>query len=264
MRISTWLYLAEQTLCSLCLLLSLGLCANLPRRAPLRLLGTAFCTALITWCAAQWHHPWLRLAVLAPTVALSPLLAWPGIPKRLRLRVALLAGLLSLWLTGTLRLLSPLLAAFGLLVGCAAVTLLPCLGPQATDLPRCTTIEIRHGGAKLSLTALIDSGNLLRDVITGLPVVMISQRAAARLIPLPKEGQLTPGMRLMTVRTVSGTAMMAIFRPDRVSLLVNGTWRPVRTLIGLSPDGYDGFQALVPATLMATDALTEHVLTQGG
>ena len=49
---------------------------------------------------------------------------------------------------------------------------------------------------------------------------------------------------------------MTIFRPGSVHLSGGGPWREVRAVIGLSPDGYEGFQALVPATLLEDPFLT--------
>ena len=127
--------------------------------------------------------------------------------------------------------------------------------PKAAQIPSLATVDIRHGPHHLTLTALIDSGNLLRDQVTGLPVIVISRRAAQRLVQLPQTGTLTYPFRLLTVRTISGTAMMTVFHPDSVCLLLSGGWTRVDTLLGVSPDGYDGFQALVPACLMTTGDL---------
>ena len=115
------------------------------------------------------------------------------------------------------------------------------------------------GGHRLTLTALIDSGNLLRDPVTGLPVIVISRRAASRLTVLPQPGRLTPGMRLLSVRTVAGTALMAVFRPSAVFIEEKGVWRAVNAIVGLSPDGYEGFQALVPASLIPPVAAAAQV-----
>ena len=90
-------------------------------------------------------------------------------------------------------------------------------------------------------------------LVTGLPVIVISKRAAERLVQLPPEGKLTYPFRLLHVRTVSGTSMMTIFHPDSVCVKTPEGWQRVETLLGVSPEGYDGFQALVPASLMASD-----------
>ncbi|MBQ8201889.1 MAG: sigma-E processing peptidase SpoIIGA [Clostridia bacterium] len=267
MRISIWLYLLEQICCSLCLLLALGVSAGLTRRSPFRLFFTALLTSMLSLSAQQFPSPWIRLVLLLPVMLIAPLLAWPGAPRRLRGRMTALSAMLSLWLTGLMRLLSSFTVpgALLLLSGCAALSAAPVAISRTADVPRCATVALRHGNARLTLTALIDSGNLLRDVITGLPVIVISRRAAARLVTLPKSGELLPGMRFIPVRTISGTAMMTIFRPDSVCILKGRSPQPVRALIGLSPDAYDGFQALVPSCLIAHHAFSdEKVISQGG
>ena len=45
--------------------------------------------------------------------------------------------------------------------------------------------------------------------------------------------------------------MMRILRPDQVRIQTDGAWQDAQALIGLSPDGYEGFQALVPACLLS-------------
>ncbi len=276
MRISVWLYLFWQAFASLCLLLALGVAADLPRRTPLRLVLTALLCGGTAVFAAYSPFPWLRAALLLPVVCLSPLLAFPGIPRRLRGRLAGLSLMLSLMLTGFMRLISPLFLPAAAVLPAAAA--LPAMGlgltaalrlrPDRAPLPQCITVEIRHAGARLTLTALVDSGNLLTDVITGLPVVLISRRAAQKLLPVPPDGTLSPGMRLMPIRTVSGTSVMTIFRPDGLRILTGRFWRPARAIIGLSPDGYEGFQALVPAALVRLSPFaspgTTLISSQGG
>lgn len=265
MQTSGWLYLIEQTACCACLLLTVGICAGLTRRSPVRLLLTSVAAACLT-LAAQPASIWVRILMLGMLSTAAPLLAWPGVPRRLRLRMAVLAGLLSLWVTGLLRFIAPLAlpSLLTVLLGCAALSAMPLTITRAGSVPLCATVEIRSGSQRLTLTALIDSGNLLRDVITGLPIIVISRRAAERLILLPPDGSLLPGMRLMTVRTISGTAMMTIFRTDSVRILQGSVWQDAHALIGLSPDGYDGFQALVPASLMQPAAAPARMISQGG
>ena len=100
----------------------------------------------------------------------------------------------------------------------------------------------------------MDSGNLLRDPVTGLPVIVMSRKAASQLVPLPEEDNLPPGMRLISVRTVAGPSLMAVFRPEQVRVLLPGGWRSARAIVGLSPDGYEGFQALLPASLLPDES----------
>lgn len=267
MRVSGWLYLLFQTLCSACLLSSIGYSAGLRCRPVWRTLLLAPMLSAVT-LAAQSLPPPGRMLLLLPVAALSPLLAYPEAPRRLQPRMALLGVGLSLWLTGVLRFLAPLAlpGAILLMLGCAALALPPGISARTGDAPRCTGVLLRIGARQTTLTALVDSGNLLRDAVTGLPVIVISRCAAAKLLPLPPTGALSPGMRLMNVRTISGTALMTILRPDCVRVLSGGQWQDVQALIGLSPDGYEGFQALMPSCLIqgAPAALPRRSISQGG
>ena len=258
MRVSGWLYLTQQLLSSLSLLLALGQATGLGNRSWLRLALTALLTALGSFAAAWSGVPWLRALLLTPLLLAAPIAAWPGIPRSLRLHLVLTHALLGLALTGWARLLQSL-GFWQILIVPLSCLLLCVVTPalRRTDHPRCVTVEIRHNAHRLTLTALIDSGNLLRDPITSLPVIVISRRAAARLTLLPPPGRLIPGMRLISVRTVAGTTLMAVFRPSAVFLEARGVWRAVNAVIGLSPDGYDGFQALVPASLIPPLAAAE-------
>lgn len=250
MRVSAWLYLMEQTLVSACLLRAIGLSAGLQRASPWRLALLSGMLAALTM-ASLGLPPVLRL-LFAPLTALAPLAAWPGAPRRLRLRMALTAAALPLTLTGLMRLMAPtrLPGLLLLAAGCGGV-MLAARSAAGAAVPRCTTVELCLGARRTTLTALVDTGNLLRDGVTGLPVIVISRRAASRLMALPEGTTLRPGMRLMSVRTISGRTLMTILRPDAVRLKEGGRWREAHALIGLSPDGYEGFQALVPACLVS-------------
>lgn len=251
MRVSGWLYLTQQTACCLCLLWTLGRAAGLRRGRPWRMLTAALLNGLCCLLAAWADTPWLRVLTPLPLLLLTPRAVWPGLPRRVRLHMALSAGALGLTLAGWMRLTLTFGAGRTLLVplSCGLLCALTPLLQRAAP-PACVTVEIRRDSRRLTLTALIDSGNLLRDMVTGLPVIVISRRAAARLTPLPQPGKLLPGMRLMSVRTVGGTTLMAIFRPSAVYVEQRGTWRAVNAVIGLCPDGYEGFQALVPSSLV--------------
>ncbi|MBQ3158042.1 MAG: sigma-E processing peptidase SpoIIGA [Clostridia bacterium] len=251
MRVSIWLYILEQTGLTLCLLLTAGLSAGLRQKSPLRLLLISAAVGCL--CAAlTGAAPLLRASALLACAVCAPLLAWPSAPKRIRPRLIAAGCFLSLGTTGLLRLLTsfPLLPAVMVLLCCLALRAAPMLLLRPEETPRLATVDVRHGQHHLTLTALIDSGNLLRDTVTGLPVIVISKRAAERLVQLPPEGRLTYPFRLLTVRTISGTSLMTVFHPDSVCLLCPEGWVRVETLLGVSPEGYDGFQALVPASLM--------------
>lgn len=251
LRVNIWLYILEQTSLTCCLLLAIGLSAGLRRKSPARLCASSLGVACLS-AAMVNAPPILRAAALLTCAVSAPLLSWPGAPKRIWGRMIAAGCFLSLGMAGVMRFLQPFgwPAALLVMLCCLMLRAVPMLIPKPEETPRLATVDIRHGAHHLTLTALIDSGNLLRDGVTGLPVIVISRRAAMRLVQLPQEGKLTYPFRLLTVRTVSGTSMMTVFHPDSVCLLLPEGWTRVETLLGVSPEGYDGFQALVPASLM--------------
>ncbi len=88
-------------------------------------------------------------------------------------------------------------------------------------------VTIHYGGQCVSLTALVDTGNTLRDPVSGRPVLVVEGAVAARLLPLSRE-QLespvetlatmkVPGLRLIPYRAVGQSAGLLLgLRPDAV------------------------------------------------
>ena len=250
MPLSPWLYLFHQALSSLSLLVSLGLCLGLRRGHAFRA-GAAALVCAAASLAALRAPVVIRALLLAGVTLLSPIAAWPGIPPSRRMSAALCTLTLTLLMAGCARLLASLSLGRTPLV-LAHAALLPALvrfapGQQPTA---CVTVEIIHTSRRVTLTALVDSGNLLRDPITRLPVIVISRKAASRLMTNPDE--FSQGMRLISVRTVAGSTLMPIFRPHSLRIRLPGGWRETDAIIGLSPEGYSGFQALVPACVLSS------------
>ena len=110
------------------------------------------------------------------------------------------------------------------------------LGRGRADVGR-STRELRFllGERSLSLRALNDSGNLLRDPFSGSRVIVLSAGEAAALFPekaaeLLRRGgdpqQLLPELKalcaaplwLLPAKTAGQSALLLIFRPDKVFL----------------------------------------------
>ena len=181
---------------------------------------------------------------------LVPFAALGNLPRMRRVRAAGAYLLLNLLLEGCLRVLysAGLPALPAVLLASAVTLLLPGLGRRMRPLP-VTRVEVRWRGRSVCLSALVDSGNLLRDGITGLPVVVCSQQALSPLLPRMYPGMLPEGFRYLSVRTAAGGAD-ALLPPGRCAACWgNGGWIPVEAVVGLTVDGYSGFQALVPAAL---------------
>lgn len=120
-------------------------------------------------------------------------------------------------------------------------------------------LEIRYRDNVLRLTALRDTGNTLRDPITGEPVLVIGSDAAMRLTgltadqlrsPLETLGkQVLPGLRLIPYRAVGQPGGMLLgLRLGDVRL----GGRKASALVAFAPEkigGSDGYQALTGGVL---------------
>ncbi len=138
-------------------------------------------------------------------------------------------------------------------------------GTGGMDVRRKTVaVEITHLGRSLTLKGLVDTGNLLRDPISGKPVIIIPATEASMFFDgdcADIISALTPdntpdsyaglagggaAFRLIPCRTATdGGGMIIAFKPDR--LLVDGSAQD-KYLVGISPAAIetgDGSRAIV-------------------
>ena len=119
-------------------------------------------------------------------------------------------------------------------------------------------VELRYGERKWNLTALRDSGNLLRDPITGEQVLIAGADVGEQLLGLtahqlarPTETLLAgkaPGMRLIPYKTIgqSGAMLLAMrLRDVRI-----GSWKG-NAMVAFAPEqlGGDTYQMLIGGML---------------
>lgn len=103
-------------------------------------------------------------------------------------------------------------------------------------------VELFYSGKRVYLTALQDTGNTLRDPITGRPVLVVGADVAQRLTGLtveqlrkPVESVGTiPGLRLIPYRAVGqeGGLLLAL----KLQQVKIGTWRG-SSLVAFAPEG---------------------------
>ena len=121
-------------------------------------------------------------------------------------------------------------------------------------------VELRVGERHIILPAMVDTGNLLRDPVTGLPVLVIPLRAARTLYPAledPSQLEKLPlGFRLLNVRTAAGAALLPMFHPDLCRIYVNGKACDAELLVAVAGREYGGAQALVPLSAIPFGALS--------
>lgn len=117
--------------------------------------------------------------------------------------------------------------------------------------------ELQYGQNRVRVVALRDTGNGLRDPVTGEPVLVVSAGVAWRLTGLSREqlrcplqtmaaGQI-PGLRLIPYRSVGNSGGMLLALP--MTVCVSG--RSKRVLTAFAPDGIGEeqmYQALTGGT----------------
>ena len=104
----------------------------------------------------------------------------------------------------------------------------------------------------VALDGIVDSGNLLRDPVTALPVVVVSFQAVQAHLPggmmLNRLDTLPRGYRLISVHTATGTALLMCFRPRALYIRRGRVWHAADAVIAVS-DMLEGTRALLPATM---------------
>ena len=176
MSVSVEIFVGVQAVSGFCLLVALSHLTARGRppygRLGLCALGAAGMTLLLL-CFGNPSAAGLGAVMMN---LLVPFAALGNLPRMRRVRAAGAYLLLNLLLEGCLRVLysAGLPALPAVLLASAVTLLLPGLGQRMRPLP-VTRVEVRWRGRSVCLSALVDSGNLLRDGITGLPVVVCSQ-----------------------------------------------------------------------------------------
>ena len=144
--------------------------------------------------------------------------------------------------------LLPLLLEGGLMVGLCQLAFGGQIGGREY-----VPVTLWYGDRELHLTALRDTGNSLRDPLTGRPVVVISRASAEKLTGLTG-AQLSdpaallcsgvlPGLRLIPCSTVGGSNLLPALRPSRMEI----RGEPSDALIAFAREGLgegQGYQAL--------------------
>jgi len=173
--------------------------------------------------------------------------------KRSALRRGVLFCLLSMALGGTVLFLGGG-GATGLAGGVAGIALLCYFGFRGSVGKNYVPVFLRYGRKNLQLTALRDTGNTLRDPITGCSVLVIGADAAAELTGLTQQqlrdpvatlqAASLPGLRLIPFRSVGNPGGMLLgLRLEEVRI---GHQQGSR-LVAFSPEKLSGsgeYQAL--------------------
>ncbi len=124
---------------------------------------------------------------------------------------------------------------------------------------RDAAVAVRLNGREISFRGLVDSGNLLREPLSGCPVIIVSYEVFEGEIPeeircfkgLNSEsaGEIKLKIRLIPQKTVGGSGLLFGFVPDEVK--IDGVRKnAVVALDGKGGKGsYGGYDGIVPMSL---------------
>ena len=99
-------------------------------------------------------------------------------------------------------------------------------------------IEIIHKGVSICASAIVDTGNMLCEPMSGLPVVVISSRELECFATIP-----------IPCRTVSGNEVVYGFRPDKLQL--SGKMNAVLDVfVAIGSVSIEGADALIPPSAL--------------
>lgn len=183
-----------------------------------------------------------RLCALILSALLAYGLSRETLPKML---LFVLLHLSLSGITGSKKeLISGLMGAAGIGFACLAI------GKRRELIP----VELTYGNQTLHLTALRDTGNTLRDPVSGKPVLIVDAEIAQKLTGLDRTAlgdpvaalSTRPGLRLIPYRTIGNTGfLLAVSIPG--AKIGN---RQGSAVVALSPQSLGNrYQALTGGTL---------------
>ncbi len=112
-------------------------------------------------------------------------------------------------------------------------------------------LRIEYRGVTVTLPALRDTGNLLKDPVSGLPVAVVSQQMAQMFLPagtrLNDLSTLPPGWRLVQAKTAAGSRMIMCFIPDQIMILRGKHSWVTETAVAVTD--FEESRALLPESL---------------
>ena len=113
--------------------------------------------------------------------------------------------------------------------------------------------SVEFGGKKTSFNCFVDSGNMLKEAVSGLPVVLIEKNRLKKIVNIDDDGKLScdendelyTKFRLVPYTAAGGkTGLLEAFRPDKftvdnkeydVIVAVNGEIKGDGTYEGIIP-----------------------------
>ena len=188
-----------------------------------RILAGAAAGSLLTCAAIALPIPGMVRMILYHTAAGSVMLA-AGLNirrKALFVKAFILLYVCAVFVGGLLVVFRPYMRCAGLFYAAAVSAayifrklwnVLSCLQARSTHL---LPVSLYTETGMLEITALLDTGNCLRDFVTGDPVSVLDEEVFMRLPGMP---EMPDGMRLIPYQCTGGKSVMRVFRIRRMCI----------------------------------------------
>ncbi len=130
-----------------------------------------------------------------------------------------------------------------------------------TAAERNVTVKLKIFGKTAEVNALIDSGNLVRDPMDMVPVMLIKRTYAEKCFPKTVRclmgdaiyyDEVKKRLRLIPVNTGGITRILKAICPEHASVLVDNGEEEIRITVAIDEEGesYGGYAALVPLSAL--------------
>ena len=108
-------------------------------------------------------------------------------------------------------------------------------------------LTIKKDGKTVKLSAFPDSGNNLKDFLTGCPVIVCRKEKLDGIFTAENTEMLPSGTRIIPFSSVGGNGFITAFRADAVTAQYKGTEKNINALIGTGNNALENesFDAII-------------------
>ena len=118
---------------------------------------------------------------------------------------------------------------------------------------RSAEIKITLGSTALSLRLLCDSGSLVTEPFSALPVIVVTSSSLPPPYDMPESEFFPEPIRIIPFSTSSGSGCFLGFRPQKIEIVRHGLKpKAIEAYIGIDTErkSYSGYDGLLPTTVL--------------
>ncbi len=128
-------------------------------------------------------------------------------------------------------------------------------------------VAVYSGRKRVALTGLVDSGNTLRDPLSGRAAIVVNAKAVEGVLPkdvlsLARSGGFDPEklmgesrrrIRIIPAESLGGNRLLVGYIPDKMEIVTEKESYKIDAVLVIAPKhegGFNGFSAIVPSALL--------------